>query len=145
MFEGKGLFEGFFVNGLKQGKGFYFMEKVECYQGDFKGNCKHGYGKWLSLCNFQEYEGFFQNNKKEGIGYFLGADGETYRGMFSQDRPNGTGQYSNATSKHKYKSGSIEKYGVSTEGNAAKKQQSTLRQRVELKSAQFFRGSLESS
>jgi hypothetical protein len=48
-------FEGSFINGHKEGNGFFISPQHYLYEGAYKEGVRHGYGRWLSLTSFEEY------------------------------------------------------------------------------------------
>jgi hypothetical protein len=72
------------------------------------GNCKDGYGVFLSRTG-DRYEGHWKNKTKWGKGVCYYANGDKYEGNWQQDKPEGQG-------KMTYKNGTI-KQGVWENGN----------------------------
>lgn len=68
-------YEGYIINNLKEGKGKFKFINGDIYEGEFKNDKFHGYGKFIckeSYDNgdvFEEiYEGYWENDKKHGKG-----------------------------------------------------------------------------
>ena len=60
------------------------------YDGEFKGQARHGYGTMI----FKDkgvYRGFWKDNKMHGKGIFVGSDGFRYEGQWSDNTMIGIG------------------------------------------------------
>lgn len=55
------VYEGDWVDGLKEGRGYYTWENGDVYEGEFK------------------------NGVREGFGEFKWANGESYKGLWKED------------------------------------------------------------
>ena len=98
--EGKGIYkysngdryEGEFFEDQKDGYGIYYYKNGEKYEGEYKNDKKHGHGIYYYL-DGDRYEGEFQNGFAEGRGAYYFSDGEKYVGDYKQDKRNGHGIY----------------------------------------------------
>ena len=108
------IFEGKFINGKLNGKGFYRNKnKNITYVGDFINSEKHGKGELftkeyhyngdfinnkfdgngkIELYNEGEYEGGFKNGLFEGKGMLKWKDGSFYKGELSKGKQDGYGE-----------------------------------------------------
>ena len=90
-FEG-GRYEGYFVNGKKEGLGKYVSKYGRLvYDGAWKDDKKSGYGSLSE--NGDKYTGYFVNDLKDGQGSLTFANGDTYTGQFAKDLIDGYGTY----------------------------------------------------
>lgn len=99
-------YEGEYVNGMKQGKGQYYVDDFLVYEGDFSNGNMHGEGRLIDY-NGSEFVGRFQSGKKlvgnlrsvngmvrnnealgkqRGQGYFEWEDGKFYIGNFKNSK-----------------------------------------------------------
>lgn len=95
------LYEGDFVNGLRQGKGKYSYGNGDKYEGDFFENKKHGIGKMVYNENGQ-YHGYFENGTRHGEGVFIYPNGDVYSGWWKNGKKHGKGTYVFKESKMKF-------------------------------------------
>lgn len=89
------VYEGQWVNGVKEGFGTYTDADGHRYVGGFKGDCRDG------QCTFtyfdgSTYEGSYVNDKKEGYGVFTYADGQKYEGQWVSGKREGQGKFTYA-------------------------------------------------
>lgn len=63
------------------------------YEGEWRDNKRHGYGKDI-WSDGSQYEGFFHEGKKQGKGKMEWNDGSRYVGEFVNDKIHGFGEYS---------------------------------------------------
>ena len=85
------LYEGYFKDGLKHGRGRYIFADKTMYEGQWENGKKHGYGvfKWP---NGGEYEGYFRNDKRNGYGIYFYPNGDEYYGEWQDDFMHGNGE-----------------------------------------------------
>ena len=81
---------GEFINSEKHGKGELFTKDYH-YKGDFIKNKFEGYGK-IELYNEGEYEGTFKNGLFDGKGMLRWKDGGFYKGELSKGKQDGYGE-----------------------------------------------------
>lgn len=108
------LFEGYFINGKKNGRGKYIWANGNVYDGNWvDGKCT-GKGRisWSSGASFDGewkdnqmsegkysyadgsvYEGSFKNGKYDGYGKRIYKDGDKYEGRWQSGSRNGKGVY----------------------------------------------------
>jgi len=65
-----GFYEGYFINGVKEGYGELYFNDGKIYKGNFKNNCMDGKGL-LKFNNGDSFYGIFKNNKIFGFGTYL--------------------------------------------------------------------------
>ena len=92
VFENGDVYEGDFVNNIKEGYGIMSYNNGEKYQGEFKNNVKDGYGIMI-YSNGEKYRGEFKNDEKDGYGIYQYLDGEIYKGDFKNGVKEGRGVY----------------------------------------------------
>lgn len=106
------LFEGYFLNGKKNGRGKYTWANGNVYDGNWvdgkctgKGRISWSSGaffdgEWLdgtmtegkySFADGSVYEGSFKNGKYDGYGKRIYKDGEKYEGQWHDDKKHGHG------------------------------------------------------
>lgn len=83
---------GSWIKGLKEGLGISYAEDekgdiYKIYDGQFKNNLRHGYGKLFLPNQNLVYCGFFEANKKEGRGIEYYRNGKMkYFGVWRNDK-----------------------------------------------------------
>ena len=89
-----GRYIGQVVNGLREGKGIYYVNNGDRYEGEWKNDKRDGKG----IDYFHEgdrYEGDFRNGNKEGKGiYYYNREpwkGDRYEGEWRNDKKEGKG------------------------------------------------------
>lgn len=77
---------------IREGKGRFLTssEKYYEYNGEWKGNARHGKGACFYL-NGGYFSGDWQNEKRHGTGTMIKSSGETYYGQWENDKKNGKG------------------------------------------------------
>ena len=85
-----GIYRGQIVNGLKEGRGIFYWNNGDKYEGDWKSDKPEGKGILL-LNNGDKYEGDWRNGKKEGKGIYYYNDGNRYEGDWKNDKKEGEG------------------------------------------------------
>jgi hypothetical protein len=89
-------YEGEMVNGMANEFGVAVAADRTRYEGQYKDDKKHGYGKMLFLsAPFEDdrYEGEYQDDKRNGQGKYFYSSGNHYEGEFRDDKRNGQGKY----------------------------------------------------
>ena len=89
---GGDIYDGEFVNGLKEGKGNYMYSNGDLYIGLFSNGEKDGFGIYY-YNNGDTYEGIFSHNEKNGKGKYYYSNGEKYIGTFKNNLLDGKGEY----------------------------------------------------
>ena len=79
---GRVIFEGDVEPGASKGL-FKCAANGYVYDGEFKGDQMHGYGKMVNPEN-GIYTGLRVNGDKEGLGEYKLSDGSVYRGQYSK-------------------------------------------------------------
>ena len=87
-----GKYIGQVLNGLREGKGIYYYNNGDKYEGFWKNNKKDGKGIYY-YNDGNRYEGEWKNGIKEGKGIYYYNDGDRYEGDFKNDRYDGRGIY----------------------------------------------------
>ena len=89
-----GIYVGQVVNGLREGKGVYYVNNGNKYEGEFKNNKMEGKGILhynVEPYKGDRYEGDFINGLCEGKGIYYKHNGDRYEGDWKNDRPEGKG------------------------------------------------------
>ena len=85
------LYEGYWCNGKKEGKGRVTSPIGTVYEGGIKDNMCHGEGVYLfeqgNVIN--RYEGQFEGDLMNGTGTIYYTDGTKYVGEIKNDRKHG--------------------------------------------------------
>tara|TARA_B100000242_G_scaffold275552_1_gene230710 strand:+ start:275 stop:958 length:684 start_codon:yes stop_codon:yes gene_type:complete len=76
-------YEGYFKDDEKHGYGKLTSSDGSIFEGNFKDDVKHGYGK-MTWADDATYEGNYKDNVKHGYGKMTWADGATYEGNWYQ-------------------------------------------------------------
>jgi hypothetical protein len=109
------FFQGYFQDGVLQGKGERHSMNESHYTGEFKNGLKHGFGteetsEHIYTGNFlndkkegqgklaykqikDEYEGEFRDNAITGMGFYTWANQDTFKGTFLKGKMHGRGLY----------------------------------------------------
>ena len=82
--QGQLIYEGEWMNGMKQGHGTYHYFKDTLYNGDWFQNKKEGHGIFRSPDG--EYRGQWKDDKKHGDGTLMLKSGVTMNGKWSNDQ-----------------------------------------------------------
>lgn len=69
------------------------MANGNVYEGDFRDNCMHGFGRLIQKKGTREYIGEWANNKMNGKGLYQWEDGRSYKGEYLNDKKHGYGEY----------------------------------------------------
>jgi len=83
------VYEGFFENGTKNGKGTFIFDENQFYDGEFKNNNFNGEGTLISPAEI--YTGNWLANEKNGFGKLTYRSGERYEGNFKNELRSGKG------------------------------------------------------
>lgn len=61
---GRKIYEGYWKNGLMDGKGIFYYKGFVLQKGEWKNGKKHGYGvRYHKKSNIVEYEGMWENGE----------------------------------------------------------------------------------
>eukprot|EP00968_Pinguiococcus_pyrenoidosus_P019118 scaffold2022_cov261-Pinguiococcus_pyrenoidosus.AAC.7 len=101
LYPNRDVYEGEFVNGLREGRGSLFFVHGDQYVGNFEENLFHGFGimtyapfmKDAQIIRTARYEGFWAKGRKCGRGLQVLGDGDSYEGFFENDLFEGHGEY----------------------------------------------------
>lgn len=87
------VYEGYWVKGLRHGKGELKYISGTCYKGDFENGQKQGFGR-IDYPTGNFYEGEWYQNQKSGSGImFWRSLNEKYIGQWSNNLQNGFGTH----------------------------------------------------
>ena len=96
------IFEGTFINGVKEGKfKEYNKNHLKIFEGEFKNDIKNGRGIEYSNGN-KIYEGEFKDDLKDGKGVEYKNGNKMYEGDFKEGKKNGIGIFYNNQSNKIY-------------------------------------------
>jgi len=84
------VYQGEFLNGLRQGRGICNYPEGFCYDGDWLNDKATGQGKYTNL-DGSVYVGGFLNGFRSGKGKETLADGRIYDGQWADNQKNGKG------------------------------------------------------
>ena len=87
------LYDGYFLDGIREGRGKYNYTNGDKYDGEWKQNMKHGIGKMV-YNKKGEYHGYWENGRRHGEGMFTYPNGDVYSGWWKFGEKEGTGTYS---------------------------------------------------
>ena len=87
-----GRYIGQVVNGLREGKGIYYINNGNIYDGEWKKDKREGKGTMI-FNNGDKYEGDFKNGQAEGKGINYYQNGDRYEGDFITGQREGKGVY----------------------------------------------------
>jgi len=87
--KGSAEYVGEFHQGKKQGRGVKTWSWGDRYEGAFRDDAKHGWGRytWGARSAFagDRYEGEFANDRRNGYGVYVWASGDAYAGPWKDD------------------------------------------------------------
>ncbi len=81
--------EGNFVDGIRDGFCKYTYQNGDVYEGYWKNGVKEGKGFYKYLRSGDFFEGIFENNKKSGYGEYRYGNGDYYQGEFRNGKRHG--------------------------------------------------------
>ena len=85
------IYEGNFKDELKHGYGKLYWSGGNIYQGNWKDDVKYGYGKY-TWAHGDVYEGNWKDDVKHGYGKYTWADGDVYEGNYKEGEQHGYGK-----------------------------------------------------
>lgn len=86
------LYEGDWVQGVRQGVAHWQSGTGESYTGEFRDDLMHGEGQ-MRYANGDIYSGQFVKGVREGVGQILKANGEIFKGIFRAGSETGPGSF----------------------------------------------------
>ena len=86
------IYEGDFINGLKEGKGIIIFGNNAKYEGDFKNDCFWGEGIF-DWGDGRKYSGGWKKNLMDGTGEFIYDSKNRYKGEYKENKKHGKGTY----------------------------------------------------
>lgn len=118
----KKIYDGHYINGLKDGQGIFYYKNDDIYSGNWKEDKRHGYGVFVSSATGSVYEGSWLNGLQDAMGggghnkqSYRGTDdddgscgcmyyknGNIYKGGFSKGMKEGSGKFFYASSGKLY-------------------------------------------
>lgn len=78
-------------NGKLQGEFIYKYSNGNVYEGNYKTDVRHGYGKF-TWYNGDVYEGNYEKGLRHGYGQITWSNGETYQGNYEKGARHGYGK-----------------------------------------------------
>jgi len=84
--------EGYWINGTRQGYGIEVNHQGDRYEGEFKNGLQNGQGTFI-FKDGSKYVGEFKEGVKHGQGTETWSDGDKYVGEFKNGKRNGQGTY----------------------------------------------------
>jgi len=91
-----GVYDGEWVDRIREGKGKYTYADGAVYEGDWKNDVREGKGKYTLACG-SVYEGDWKSDKQEGKGKYTSASGDVYEGDWKSGEREGKGKYTYAS------------------------------------------------
>ena len=91
-YKGGNKYDGDWKKDKKEGKGIFIYKSGSKYEGDFKNNVKDGHGLF-TYKNGDKYDGDFKSGSKAGKGVKYFANGDKYDGEWEEDEYNGNGVF----------------------------------------------------
>eukprot|EP00386_Alphamonas_edax_P003779 GDKI01011399.1.p1 GENE.GDKI01011399.1~~GDKI01011399.1.p1 ORF type:complete len:258 (+),score=61.40 GDKI01011399.1:52-774(+) len=101
-YENGDVYEGEFVDGIKQGKGVYTYKNGDKFTGTYHANKRTGLGRIDFNKGGAYYHGYFQDGKRHGEGTEKYVNGDVYSGQWREGKKHGRGTYSYATTRFKF-------------------------------------------
>ena len=92
VYPGDGVYEGEYVDGLKDGQGRFFYVVGSVYEGQWKHDMKQGTGTEV-YADGAKFEGEFNQGTRHGKGTLQYANGDSYEGEWSWDMKHGGGTF----------------------------------------------------
>lgn len=86
-------YEGYTVNGVREGQGTSYYANGDKFVGEFKNDRRNGQGSYYYADGSKKYEGGFKNDLYEGEGTYFFKNGDRYVGDFKNDKYEGQGTY----------------------------------------------------
>jgi hypothetical protein len=87
------IYDGYFKDGLREGKGIYTYSDGNKFDGEWKNNKKTGIGK-MTYGAYAEYVGHFEEGKRDGEGvYRFLKTGDLYSGSWKNGLKHGRGTF----------------------------------------------------
>ena len=83
-------YEGYFLDGKRNGRGVYTWQDGTRYEGDFVDGKLNGRGVY-TWSSGNRYEGYFLDGKRNGRGVYTWQDGTRYEGQFRDGKQHGYG------------------------------------------------------
>lgn len=95
------LYEGQWVDGLREGEGTQYYKLGETYNGEWEADVKHGAGR-MEYRSGDVYEGEWRDDHRHGVGTMFYAKGDVFVGSWMNDVKEGIGALFWATKGSKY-------------------------------------------
>ena len=87
---------GFDSRGRRQGKGIFYFDSGDIYEGSFHRDFKHGIGTYkyaAGSSSYSMYNGNWKMDNIHGKGVLTFSNGDKYSGDFLNDEMHGNGVY----------------------------------------------------
>lgn len=81
-FENGDIYEGFFLNGMRNGPGIYKYKNGTVYMGNWLNDAKDGYAT-VTWVDGSIFFGFYSANERKGLGIFIDASKDISAGIWS--------------------------------------------------------------
>ena len=95
--EGEDIYEGSFVEGIRQGYGKLTLQNGDIYDGFWENDCLHGQGKYTFAATGSEYDGHWVDSMRDGLGIMSYGDGGVYEGTWESNKMQGRGTFVDET------------------------------------------------
>ena len=79
-YPGKGTYAGYFQDKKRHGQGTFIDIRGNRYDGAWKDDRAHGYGKKTFKKTGDVHEGYYVKDKRQGWGMYIWANGDKYVG-----------------------------------------------------------------
>ncbi len=96
LYESDGKYEGFVINGKKNGQGTKTWADGKKYKGEWNDDLENGQGM-SSWADGDIHKGEYKDGKKIGQGTYTWANGNKYEGEFKDNKINGKGTFTKPT------------------------------------------------
>ena len=83
----EGIYEGYWVNGLREGQGKMSYRTGDVYEGNWKRDLFHGQGVLVCAAGgMDKYDGNWEAGKHQGKGTLFYKSGARFEGLFKDDK-----------------------------------------------------------
>ena len=86
------FYEGYMIDGKRDGFGVFKDENGDRYRGEWKNDQREGEGVFICR-NFDRFTGTWEKDLKEGYGVYRFHTGESYKGNWSKGKRHGKGRF----------------------------------------------------
>lgn len=86
IFETRGIYQGYWKNNLRHGKGKHTWKNGDVYEGDFFNGHKNGQGIYY-FSDGSKFVGNWKDNLRDGLGTYYTAEGNIkFQGLWQKDK-----------------------------------------------------------